>query len=87
MLLAGISLKTYYEKTRPIIKMYEEKGMVVEVDAAKSKSEVYEAIKKELNLPMVRKFTGKSWKIPGKFPESCSDDGRIGQPIYYLLSD
>mmetsp|Transcript_26234 Transcript_26234/g.51343 ORF Transcript_26234/g.51343 Transcript_26234/m.51343 type:complete len:247 (-) Transcript_26234:352-1092(-) len=45
-------LKTYYESTKPIIDMYEKKNLVLALDAAKSKTEVYQLVKSRLSLPM-----------------------------------
>lgn len=44
-------LRDYYEKTAPVIEIFERKEYVVHVDASVSKQDVFESIRTELGLP------------------------------------
>jgi len=44
-------LREYYEKTAPVIEIFERKEFVVRVDATSSKEQVFEQICERLNLP------------------------------------
>lgn len=44
-------LREYYEKTQPVIDIFERKEFVVNIDATASKDEVFESIRDELGLP------------------------------------
>jgi adenylate kinase len=44
-------LREYYEKTEPVIEIFERKEVVVNIDAAASKQEVFTAIREQLGLP------------------------------------
>lgn len=45
-------LRDYYEKTAPVIQIFERKEVVVSIDAMASKQEVFDAIRRELGLPV-----------------------------------
>lgn len=42
-------LKVYEEQTKPLINYYKNKGILIDIEAVKSVSEVYENVKKSLN--------------------------------------
>jgi adenylate kinase len=44
-------LRAYYDKTQPVIEIFERKEFVVHIDATPSKQEVFEAIRVKLGLP------------------------------------
>lgn len=46
-----VRLREYYEKTAPLLQLFEERQMLVRVDARPGIAEVYEAIRKALGLP------------------------------------
>lgn len=45
-----VRLQEYYEKTKPLLALYEEKGLLLTVDGTKAVSEVYQQISRNLGL-------------------------------------
>jgi len=46
-----VRLREYFEKTAPLLDLFEKKGMLVRIDGTKSIDEVYESLCATLNLP------------------------------------
>ncbi len=46
-----VRLREYHEKTAPLLKLYEEKGILVRVNGVGSIEEIYQAIRQSLGLP------------------------------------
>jgi len=50
-----IRLREYHEKTKPLLDLYDEKGMLVTVNANRSISEIYTDVRRKLGVPEVNR--------------------------------
>jgi adenylate kinase len=50
-----VRLQEYHDKTRPLLELYQRKGMLITVDANRGITEIQEEIRRMLNLPPLEK--------------------------------